>query len=108
MTQRDWRRGDAHSLGVFLNGEKINDTDAHADPIVDSSFLLLLNAYHEHVEFKLPSLSYGRRWTLALSTAEPDLPHGESGWTARTAVPVGARSILLLERIAPPARSAGA
>jgi isoamylase len=100
MTQRDWKRGDAHSLGVFFNGERIEDTDERADPIVDSSFLVLFNAYHEDVEFKLPSLSYGRRWTLALSTARPELEHGAGEWAAREAVSVTGRSILVLERLA--------
>ena len=48
MTQRDWQRDDAHALGVFLNGQEIPDDDAAAaSDIVDDSFLLLFNAYHE-------------------------------------------------------------
>jgi glycogen operon protein len=103
MTQRDWRRGDAHSLGVFFNGERIEDTDARAEPLLGSSFLLLFNAYHEDVEFKLPSASYGRRWTLALSSAEPELEHGSNEWAAREVVSVTRRSVLALERIVPAA-----
>ncbi len=90
MTQRDWRRGDAHSLGVFLNGEKLEDTDRRASRCIGSSFLLLFNAYHEEVEFRLPNSSYGRRWTLALSSADPELGRG-ARWSgqARQSCPGG-------------------
>jgi glycogen operon protein len=97
MTQRDWKRGDAHSLGVFLNGEQLNDTDMHGVPIRDRSFLVLFNAWHEDVQFRLPNASYGKRWSLVVSTAAPALERG--GWErpARDIVNVGARSLLLLE-----------
>ena len=40
--------------------------------IEDDSFLLLFNAHHEDVEFRLPSARYGASWGLELSTAEPE------------------------------------
>ncbi len=98
MTQRDWRRGDTRSLGVFLNGEKLEDTNRQGEPIVDSSFLLIFNAYWEDVEFRLPNSSFGRRWTLVLSTAAPSASTEPLEWQARQNLTAGARSILLLER----------
>jgi glycogen operon protein len=106
MTQRDWRRGDARSLGVFLNGEKLEDTNSQGQPIIDSSFLLIFNAHHEDVEFRLPNSSFGRRWTLALSTAAPGPSDGPLEWQARQSITAGSRSILLLER--PPSARAQA
>jgi isoamylase len=100
MTQRDWKRGDARSLGVFVNGQKLRETDEHAEPLLDSSFLVLFNAHHEDIEFKLPNASYGRRWSLRLSTADPC--RGEvRELRARETVPVQARSMLVLERVLP-------
>ena len=99
MTQRDWKRGDAHALGVFLNGERLQDADHRGQPLRDSSFLVLFNAHYEDVEFRLPNVSYGRRWSLELSTEQPELEPGSTRWEARGAVPVTARSMMLLERI---------
>jgi isoamylase len=97
MTQRDWKRGDAHALGVFLNGEKLDDTDMRGVPIRDRSFLILFNAWHEDVQFRLPNASYGRTWSLVVASGEPQLERG--GWqrSARDSVNVDARSLLVLE-----------
>jgi glycogen operon protein len=97
MTQRDWKRGDAHALGVFLNGEKLDDTDLRGEPVRDRSFLVLFNAWHEDVEFRLPNASYGRNWSLVVSTAEPALERGGRRRSAREMLTVGARSMLVLE-----------
>jgi glycogen operon protein len=101
MTQRDWRRGDARSLGAFLNGEKIDDTDPRGRPIRDRSFLILFNAHHEDVEFRLPNASYGRRWWLRVDTAEPAAERGAWERRARETVQVQPRSLLLLESAEP-------
>ena len=71
MTEEDWQRPDAHSVGVFLNGDAIAEPDACGRPVVDDSFLLLLNSYWEPVEFRLPDVAYGERWTTLLDTADP-------------------------------------
>jgi glycogen operon protein len=99
MTQRDWRRGDAHALGVFLNGDQLGDTDAHGEQLHDRSFLVLFNAHYEEIEFRLPNASFGRRWELELSTAEPELESGAWQRSAREAVATGARSLLVLARV---------
>ncbi|MBA2637891.1 MAG: glycogen debranching protein GlgX, partial [Solirubrobacterales bacterium] len=96
MTHRDWESHDGHVLGLFLNGREFPDRDARGREIVDDSFLLLVNAHHEDVDFALPAGRYGRRWTLELSTAEPALEAG--AWTVgpRDVLPTVARSITVL------------
>ncbi|HEX3511447.1 MAG TPA: glycogen debranching protein GlgX [Solirubrobacteraceae bacterium] len=106
MTQRDWRRGDVHSLGAFLNGAKLGEHDAHGRPVVDRSFLVIFNAHYEDVEFRVPSASYGRRWSLCLSTAEPQLERGAWQRGPRDAVMMLARSLVVLEGAEQPAASA--
>jgi glycogen operon protein len=96
MAQRDWRRGDARSLGVFLNGEKLGDTTSRGEPILDRSFLVIFNAHHEDVEFRLPNASYGREWELAIATDDPALESGAWRRGARDAVTVAARSLVVL------------
>jgi isoamylase len=98
MTQRDWRRGDARAIGVFLNGEEIPMQTPQGEPVVDESFLLLLNGHYEPIEFKLPTKRFGTRWQFVLSTAEPEALERSRSYTARAPVPVESRSILVLRR----------
>jgi isoamylase len=98
MTPEDWHRPDAHSVGVFLNGDAIAEPDTCGRPVVDDSFLLLLNTYWEPVEFRLPDATYGDRWTTLIDTAEPQGPPDESEHKANTAVLVEPRSLILLWR----------
>ncbi|MFE9017793.1 glycogen debranching protein GlgX [Streptomyces sp. NPDC007808] len=98
MTDEDWQRSDAHSLAVFLNGDAIAEPDWCGRPVVDDSFLLLLNAYWEPVEFHLPDRAYGERWTTLIDTAEAQGPPDESEHKAGTSLLVEHRSLVLLSR----------
>ena len=79
MTRADWERGDASSVGAFLNGAEIGAETREGEPVVDDSFLVLFNAWHDPLPFRLPPARFGRRWALELSTAEPELPAGSLG-----------------------------
>ncbi|MDX6512161.1 MAG: isoamylase [Gaiellaceae bacterium] len=98
MTKRDWQRGDARSMGVLLNGQEIQEVDAHGQPIVDRSFLLLFNAHYEPVTFKLPTKRFAPGWSFVLSTAEPDREEGSLDYPARAELTVESRAVLLLRR----------
>ena len=47
---RDWNR----AVCVFLNGQTLEVTDEKGQPIIDDSFLLIINAAQDGVEFTLP------------------------------------------------------
>ncbi len=96
MTQRDWQRGDAYTLGVFLNGREIPSRSPTGDEIEDDSFLLLFNAHYEPVTFSVPTRRFGARWVVDLSTAAAPA-EGES-FAARAQVDVADRAMLLLRR----------
>jgi glycogen operon protein len=96
MTQRDWRNDDARAIGVFLNGDELNTTTARGAEVRDDSFLVLFNAHHDPLTFRLPTRRFGTRWQLELSTAETD---GEvRSWDAREELVVESRSIVVLRR----------
>jgi glycogen operon protein len=97
MTRRDWQDGDS-LLGMFLNGEEIVQRGPHGEDVEDDSFLLLFNASGEAREFLLPRRRFGARWTLELSTSEPEAQPGSASYGARTEMPVRSRSIVLLKR----------
>ncbi|MGQ4436752.1 glycogen debranching protein GlgX [Streptomyces sp. SAS_260] len=104
MADLDWQRSDAHCVGVFLNGDAIAERDPQGGPVVDDSFLLLLNSFWEPVGFRLPDFAYGERWTTLIDTAEPQGAPDETEHKAGTERVVEARSLVLLSR---PAREGG-
>jgi glycogen operon protein len=97
MTQRDWQRDDARTLGVFLNGLEIPTRAADGSRLVDDSFLLLFNAHYEPVTFSLPTRRFGARWAVELGTAE--LAADGEEFPARAEVTVSDRGLLLLRRV---------
>ncbi|MFF0226859.1 glycogen debranching protein GlgX [Streptomyces sp. NPDC004629] len=98
MTDRDWQRSDAHSVGVFLNGDAIAERAPHGRRVIDDSFLLLLNSYWEPVDFRLPDATYGDRWTALIDTAAPDGIPNEQAHKPDTPHRIAPRSLLLLSR----------
>jgi isoamylase len=95
MTQKDWQRQDAHTLGVFLNGAEIPERTPEGKEVVDDSFLLLFNAYGESITFTLPTRRFGARWRVELATGN-GVPGGPLA--ARAQVPIEGRSLVLLRR----------
>src|SRR5262249_14543899 len=96
MAQRDWLRGDAHTLGVFLNGQEIPTRTERAEQLADDSFLLLFNAHYEPITFTLPARRFGLRWQTEISTADPEAE--PEVLPARADVRVEGRSLVLLRR----------
>ena len=84
MTRRDWEGG-LHALGVFLNGDEISERTPAGEPIRDDSFIVLLSAHHEPLEFLLPARRFGMRWELELSTLGRAGADGASGRRAALA-----------------------
>jgi glycogen operon protein len=71
MTQRDWSRGEAKTIGVFLNGDELRET-RRGEELRDESFLLLFNAHFEEISFRLPARRFGTRWELVFATGLVD------------------------------------
>jgi glycogen operon protein len=71
MDEADWTNGYARTLGVFLNGDAIDETGPRGEPVEGDSFLLLMNAHSETVEFTLPGKPFGTSWRMELDTAAP-------------------------------------
>jgi len=97
MTRADWRR-DGHVIGLFLNGREFPYRGPNGEQLADDSFLLLVNAHHEDVEFMLPARRYGQTWALELDTADPDAQPGSLSVDAREAIVAQARSMAVLRR----------
>ena len=99
MTQTDWSRGDAFTLGAFLNGSEIPTLTADGEPIADESFIVLFNAWRDPVTFGLPPTRFGRRWAHELCTGEPELPPNGTTLPARAQVALRGRALRVLRRV---------
>jgi isoamylase len=99
MTRRDWEDAGRKHLGVFLNGEDTGTQDERGRPLQGGSFLVLFNASHEDVAFRIPAARFGMRWELELSTQDPEAAAGSAAFRARQECPVVSRSIVVLRRV---------
>ncbi|WP_043802315.1 glycogen debranching protein GlgX [Deinococcus gobiensis] len=70
MSDEDWNNPQTQSMGIFLDGNGLDDIDAEGRPLVDDHLLLLLSASHVDLSFKLPSLGDCGEWELLLDTSD--------------------------------------
>jgi isoamylase len=96
ITDEDWENPSAHSLGVLLGGEALNEIDEMGRPIRGETLLLFLNSGTEAVSFVLPSHNEGGYWKLMLdTTAGEPVPEQREFWKPGTAYPLKDRSVVL-------------
>jgi glycogen operon protein len=93
MTQADWSDGDRHALGMLLEGDGIQERDAHGEIISGDTLLILLNAANATVPFTLPSRPPAI-WTCLIDTAALD---GTSPSRTASVWPLAARSAAVLK-----------
>ena len=68
MDDADWDAEFARSVAVFLNGEAIPYRDERGGRITDDSFLVILNASDQPIQWTVPP-RLPNRWRLAVATA---------------------------------------
>ena len=96
MGDTDWQTGGwMRTLGMFLPGTAPEIRDAYGAPVDDHDFLLLLNAHHENVEFRLPEEIAAGEWVLAFDTARPEVEHEKLD---QPTLPMEGRSLAVLRR----------
>jgi glycogen operon protein len=86
----EWNR----SLALMLNGNTLQVTDEEGQPVIDDSFLIMVNAAHEGVEFKLPPTPNGGHWSHLIDTENIDDPFATADLGER--VILGGRSMMVL------------
>ena len=96
MTEEQWQIGFSKAIGVFLNGEEIPRVGYQGQRIIDESFLLFFNAHWEMIEFTLPIDLQQRGWMVEIDTKEVGFVEDGAIYTGDKAVPVTARSLVLL------------
>ena len=84
MDDADWEHDFARSVGLFLNGDAIPGRDPWGQRIVDQSFLMILNAHHDPIDWTLPK-QWGERWRVVIDTADAASSPADSAGAAVTA-----------------------
>jgi glycogen operon protein len=70
MQPADWQTPARAAIGLLLAGDALDWRDEKGDPVVDDSFLVLLNGSREGVTFVLPDLEWGNRWAIRIDSAK--------------------------------------
>ena len=71
--RRGMEPGWVRCLGVILNGETIDHVDEAGDPVLDDTFLIMLNCHHEPIQFFVPKPACTDAWEIIIDTNDPDL-----------------------------------
>jgi isoamylase len=96
MAGKDWEDGGwMRTLGMFMNGMAPEIRDADGRCAEDMDFLLLLNAHHEPVAFRISHELYHAGWKVAFDTARPTLEIDRES-VKRNRFNLVARSMVLL------------
>ena len=95
MTNGEWYDAGRRTLGMLLDGHAILETDAHGEPIVGDTLLVVLNASPDPVSFLMPG-DPGAIWERCLDSSRPDDP--DAPVEAGTTWPAMARSAVVFRR----------
>ncbi|MGB9077140.1 MAG: glycogen debranching protein GlgX [Terracidiphilus sp.] len=93
VSDEAWNAEWSRAIALLLNGQTLQVSNDDGEWIIDDSFLLLVNAAHEGVEFTLPSSPSGRPWNQVIDTENVDDPFARD--QAGERVIVGGRTLKL-------------
>ena len=102
MADGDWG-AHGRAMTVFLNGDAITEPGPHGERVRGDSFLVLFSAEQQTLDFTVPGVKYGARWTVAADTAADDSagPADRPEVAAGDHVALTGFSMVVLRRSAP-------
>jgi len=96
MSDEEWHQHFARCLGMLSFGEALDEVDEQGRRQMDNNFVMLLNAHHEPIPFKLPATPVRMNWRLILDTSiEEGFTFGQF-FAAGSVYPLQARAMVLL------------
>jgi glycogen operon protein len=98
MSEENWNSGFAKSLGVYLNGKGIHSIGPKGEVVIDDSFYIIFNAYHDPLSFTLPPDKYGPSWSIVLDTAKNIISEEGETYKAEDELKVEGRSVVVLKQ----------
>jgi isoamylase len=78
LSDQAWGEAWNKSLGLLLNGKTLGVMDEEGNPVLDDSFLILVNAADEGVEYVLPEPPNKTPWRQVLDTESIENPFCEA------------------------------
>jgi glycogen operon protein len=97
MEAKDWEDGGwMRTLGMYLNGMAPEIRNSAGECAQDNDFLLLLNAHHEPVAFRISYQLHHSGWRIAFDTARPELPLEREAVKRNRVVDMAPRSFVVL------------
>lgn len=93
VSDEEWNAGWVRAVALLLNGQTLQITNENGGWVIDHSFLLMVNASREGVEFTLPLSPTGNPWVQIVDTENIEDPFVRSVITHP--VIVGGRAIKL-------------
>ena len=101
LVDGDWWEPYARTLGMYVGGDSLRSQTPRGEPIVDSSFLLLLHAGSEPVGFLLPGAPWAATYRSLLDTADERPSPSPTPLEPGDLVGLAPRSLILLEAFRP-------
>jgi isoamylase len=101
MSDEHWNSSYAKSLGVFLSGHGIRAVSSRGEPLVDESFYIMFNSFHDSLPFKLPDEKWGKKWKKIMDTFDTSIDEKGIGESipAGNDVEVQGHSVVLLQEV---------
>jgi len=93
MQQDDWKNKNIQCFGMLMDGRA--QTSGIIKPAKDATLLMIFNAFHDMVQFTLPSSRGGELWSLLIDTNVPDIP--TSSFKSGDKYDATGRSLLLFQ-----------
>jgi glycogen operon protein len=93
ISDEAWSESWNRSIGLMLNGKTLNVMDEEGQPVVDDSFLILVSAADQGVEYVLPEPPNKSPWRQVLDTENIENPFCENHPGEK--VIVGGRSVMV-------------
>jgi glycogen operon protein len=100
MTPEEWEKDFARCLGMWLNGEELPETDERGRQLHDASFLVLFNAHHDLIDFRLPDPGPGGGWRGEVDTSTDTGDVAAAHAAPQGSYPLQGRSLVVLRQIA--------
>ena len=98
MTDAEWNQSFARCFGAHLSGDGLSELDEHGRPIQGDDVMLLLNAHHDVVRFRLPQDGDGPQWLALVDTASTNGEVQSAEYASGAEYPLQGRSLALLTR----------
>jgi len=99
VSDEAWGAGWTRAIALLLNGKTLQVTDEDGNWVIDDSFLLLVNAADQGVEFSLPASPSGNPWCQVMNTENIEDPFVDV--TVGEQVIVGGRALKLMSDHSP-------